>query len=265
MRGFRLSDRLLVVGQTGMGKTTFVRWLVEEMQPVRVIAFDPKDELDFPGVPKLRGPGELAQGMRGPLVHYVPGSFDRDALEHAAQIIHATPGPLLVWIDETSEVSTPSWCPEGLRLTVTQGRSKRKMVIAVTQRAAEIHPVFRSQAEHIVMFVPAPIELDLKTLAGTIGREASELRGALDYLQAHQGDYSHLWFVRPTGELRPCAPLAVTGEQLRSTGGQVAAPGGQGLPGEGPWPPATTPDAGPAESPACEESDSASERSSRSA
>lgn len=245
MRGIRLSDRVFVVGMTGKGKTTLARWLVEQLQPVRVVVFDPKAELDF-GIPPARTPAELAATMHQPVVHYVPASFDRRQLEEACQIVHETPGPLIWWVDETSELTNPGYCPEGLRLSVTQGRADRKMVLALCQRIAESHPVFRSQSEHIFMFVPPPIELDLKAIAGSVRRDAGVLEEALASLHAEQGEYSHLWYVRDTDELRRCAPLP--------------APAPPGTPRQ----PATGDEDQPPESPACEDSDSASERSSRS-
>lgn len=242
LRGIRISDRVLIVGQTGKGKTTLARWLVQRMQPARVIVFDPKDELEFPGVTPCRTPQQLSLCMGDAFIHYVPASFDRDQLEEAAQIVWNTPGPYIWWLDEAAEISSPGYCPEGIRLAVTQGRAKEKMVIALTQRLAETHPVFRSQSEHVFLFVPPPIELDLKTAAGCMRRESSVLLAELEELERDEGEYSHLWFVRATDELRPCAAIPMAGG---------AAPPRQ-------VPAATTPEEEGSESPACEESDSAS-------
>jgi len=214
-RGIRLSDRILIAGQTGKGKTELARMIAEGQQPVRLIVVDPKGELHFSEtvdgkqapVTPARSPLQLAQAMHGAIVYYIPASFDRDALEESFEIIWETPGPYIVWVDEASEVSSPNWCPAGLRLCTTQGRALEKQVLAVTQRLAEIHPVFRSQSEHIFLMVPAPIMLDLKTLAGNVRREASWLERELGELHAEHGDYSHLWYCRDTDEMRRCAPI----------------------------------------------------------
>jgi hypothetical protein len=224
VRAIRLSDRVLIAGQTGKGKTTFADYLVKGMQPVRVIVFDPKGELSFAGVEPCRTPDALAAAMNAPVVHYIPASFDRESLEEACEIVWNTPGPYVWWIDETSEMSTPGWCPAGLRLGVTQGRQLEKMVLALTQRLAEIHPVFRSQAEHIIIFTPAPIELDLKTVAGHVRREARVLDAELMSLHAEHGDFSHLWYVRDTDELRRCAPLPLAGGASRRQVAPASAP-----------------------------------------
>jgi len=221
-RGIRLSDRILIAGQTGKGKTELARMIAEGEQPVRLIVVDPKGELSFTQlvdgkrvpVTPARTPLELANAMHGAIVHFIPAGFDRPALEEAFEIIWATPGPYIVWVDEASEVSSPNWCPAGLRLCVTQGREPEKQVIAVTQRLAEIHPVFRSQSEHIFLMVPAPIMLDLKTLSGNVRREATWLDRELGELHAAHGDYSHLWYCRDTDEMRRCAPIPLSGREL---------------------------------------------------
>lgn len=186
------------------------------MQPVRTIVFDPKNELRFPGVTPCTTPEALQLCMRDAFIHYVPASFDRDQLEEACQVVWLTPGPYVWWIDEGSELSSPGYCPAGLRLGVTQGRQAKKMVIVLTQRLAEIHPVFRSQSEHIFIFTPSPIELDLKTVAGNVRREWRVLEKELTDLHKTEGDFSHLWYCRDTDELRRCAPIptgAASGRQ----------------------------------------------------
>lgn len=210
MRGIRLSDRVFMVGQTGMGKTTLALWLLDGLQPVRTIVFDPKEEWGDGelGAPACRTPSELPYVLGRPVTHYIPASFDRDKLEDACEIVWNTPGPYVWLVDEASELTNPSYVPAGLRLACTQGRRKRKMVIALTQRVAESNPVLRAGADHTFIFVPTPIELDLKAIAASIHRDPALLQEELESLQAEHGLYSHLWFVRETNELRRCAPLA---------------------------------------------------------
>lgn len=206
MRGVRISDRVLLVGSTGDGKSTLAESIIAGLQPVRVIAVDVKDEMD-PRLPTARTVEELPEVIRAPACRWVPASFDRDAIEEGFQVVWNTPGPWVCDVEEAAEVSSPNWCPEGLRLAVTQGRRHGKMVLACTQRVAECHPVFRSQSEHIFLMVPRPIDLDLKTIAGNVRREAGLLGAELESLEAEHGPYSHLWYVKPGNELRRCAPV----------------------------------------------------------
>ncbi len=201
----KIGDRVLLAGQTGKGKSTLAGYLVERLQPIRTIVVDVKGELQLGATP-VRSLPELEEALRrDPLIHYIPHTLDRDTMEEASMIIWALPGPWLLWIDEAAGVSSASYVPEGFKLAVTQGRQPRKMVIACTQRLAECHPVFRSQAEHRIVMVPSPIELDLRTVAGHLGYDARELKGMLDELERTHGPYSHLWH-GPDG-LKLCAPL----------------------------------------------------------
>jgi energy-coupling factor transporter ATP-binding protein EcfA2 len=253
MRGIRADEHVLIVGQNGRGKSVLATYLVEQLQPVRTIVFDPKAEHQL-GVTPCRTPSELAQHMHEPLVHFIPSGFDRDSLEHACRIVWSTPGPYRWWIDEAAAVSAPTWIPQGLMLAATQGRQPRKALLVLTQRVHAIHPVLRSEAKHIYMFVPPPIELDLKALAGHVRREAPELDVQLRHAHTTHGDFSHLWYVQDTDELRVCAPVP--------TGIAPRAPRGQpGQAGDDRGQPATALDDGAAASSACDPSVSASERS----
>jgi hypothetical protein len=216
VNGIRHGQRVFVQGQTLKGKTTFTKRLVlEELQPVRVICFDVKDELDFPGVEKCYTPAELAANMHGKIVHFVPSSFEREVLEEACQIVWETPGPYVWWITEAAEITQPGYCPAGLRFGYTQGGRWKKTMIAEAQRCSETHPVLRSQADHFVLFVPPPIELDLKTLAGHIGVDWRTLERELLELQAQEGDFSHLWYLKDGNEIRRMAPIPLEGGDTR--------------------------------------------------
>ncbi len=228
MRGVRITpeaDRVFMVGQTRKGKTTLARWLIEQMQPVRVIIFDPKE--DFAdgewGVAAARTPMELAQAMHGPVVHFIPSSFEREPLEEACQIVWETPGPYIWLVDDASALTNPNYCPQGLMLACTQGAKQQKLVMIATQRVAASHPVLRSEATHVFVFVPPPIELDLKAIASTVRREAPVIKGALEQLQASHGDYSHLWYCLDGDELRACAPIPL--EELAAGRQPPGAPG----------------------------------------
>jgi hypothetical protein len=249
VRGIRLEDRLLIAGETRGGKTTLAEYIVAALQPVRVIAFDPKGDLKLGVIPVTRA-DQLPEAIRAPVCHFIPSSFERDELERACQIVWETPGPYLWWVDDANEVSGPNWCPLGLRLAVTQGGAKGKMVLATVQRLAETHPSLRSQATHIIVFVPAPILLDLKTIAGHLHTEAETLKAMLEGLEAKHGPYSHLWYCKDGKELRRCAPLP-TGEHRAP---QRRAPSRRSSQESTP----SAPGAGQAGSLTCEESDSAS-------
>ncbi|HJZ00391.1 MAG TPA: hypothetical protein VJ305_06695, partial [Streptosporangiaceae bacterium] len=100
-RAIRRSDRILIVGTTGCGKTELAK-MIARAQKVRLIVWDPKDELRFPAVVPARGLAALEERLRrgGRIVHWVPLTGERDEYEQAAELVWRTPGPYLWWVDE---------------------------------------------------------------------------------------------------------------------------------------------------------------------
>lgn len=195
----------------------------------RLIVWDPKDELRL-GVIPARGLRELESRLRrgGRVVHWVPLTGEKEEYEAAAMLVWRTPGPYLWWVDEASECTSKNWCPRGLRLCATQGRASEKAIMALTQRVAECHVVLRSQAEHILVFAEEPIEVDLQALAGHVGLGPYELAQMLSELHAEFGRHAHLWSVRPTRELRRCAPIPLRGSATQGAPGRVPVPSADG-------------------------------------
>lgn len=242
-RGIRRSDRLLMVGYTGCGKTELAK-MIAARSGTRLIVWDPKDELEL-RVAKARGIGSLEKALREPrrIVHWVPVTGERDEYEAAAALVWRTPGPWLWWVDEASECTSPSWCPTGLRLAATQGRTSERSVMALTQRVAECHAVLRSQAEHIFVFAEEPIDLDLKALAGHVPLSAADLAQALRELHSEYGRHAHLWSIRPTRELRRCAPIPLRRPPGRAPRQPPESPGGPERAASGPEPDTVEPPA----------------------
>jgi hypothetical protein len=109
--------------------------------------------------------------------------------------------------DEAAETTTIGWAPAGLRQTARRGRAPRKLLICCTQRLAECNPIVRTQATHVIIPTPAPVELDLKPLAAHIGVDLEALRGEFDSLHEQGGPHSHLWWSMRTRELARMAPV----------------------------------------------------------
>jgi len=207
------ADRVLIVGSTGDGKSTVAKHIVEDFQPCRLLICDSKGEIKWPGAVLVQTPEQITQALSNQqTIRWVPATFEKKYLEECWKAIHAARGPLIVWIDEAAEHCKPGWCPTGMRLDITQGRSGDsscgpRLVITCTQRLAECHPAVRTQAEHIMVMTPPPAEIDLKAIAAHVRRSPQQLEAELQQLYDRYGRYSHLWYCKLENDMRNMAPI----------------------------------------------------------
>lgn len=218
MRGIRLSDRVLVNGDTGDGKSTLIHCIVASLQPIRTIIVDPKEDPPLmrmlSRVPVIRDVRELPEALRQPVCHWVPENPNNiKELEAGYRAIWKCPGPYLVWDDELADVTGPNLIVPSHAGLIKKGRAHNKLWIGATQRLSETNPTCRSQAEHLIAMTPSPVDVDLVKLARYMQLSPDQLQAELNDLHDAAGKYSHLWYVKETREHRrmsPCPPPPYT-------------------------------------------------------
>jgi hypothetical protein len=203
----RYNDRVLIVGKTDSGKSVLARHLFSHFQ-CRKTVIDPKANMLLE-VPAARDPGEL--DVAAPLSHFIPTELEDWEYEEVFRRLWFAGGPRVIWLDEAAGPTRKGYAPKFLRILIQQGREPQRGpgfgLIACSQRPVAIEATLRTEAEHVFIFVPRPPMLDLRTLAGDIGKEPEELRDLMEQLQETEGLHSHLWYRRRTAELLLCAPL----------------------------------------------------------
>lgn len=187
---FRLpsvSDRLLVAGRTGSGKTRMGAWVLSEapfdQQPYVVV--DYKGEDLFAMTDSIR---EI--GYRDVLKHpglYIlrPRSDEAEAVEAWLWKIHARERTGL-FIDEGYGIAPRSGA---LQAILTQGRSKRIPVIYLAQRPAHISAFVASEASHFSVFALSKKD-DRDRIRDYLTQEQND---AVD-LEAALPDFHSHWF-----------------------------------------------------------------------
>lgn len=212
MRAIRTSDRVLVVGDSGDGKSTLLHYIVACLQPLRTIIVDPKEDppllTALSHIPIVRDVGDLPEALRAPICHWVPDDpDDLKDLNAGYDAIWACPGPYVVWDDEVADVTSPNRIAPAQARLIKRGRAWEKLWIGATQRLSETNPTCRSQAEHIIAMTPGPTDIDLDKLARYLNAAPADLERQFADLYAQHGKYSHLWYVKETRELRRMAPV----------------------------------------------------------
>ncbi len=198
-------ERILVVGKTRSGKTTFVEHLFTQMRGCRRVAIDPKGHLSFPGVNPTRQVAHIDPAA--PLIHYIPTGLDHQEYEDLYRALWQLGGPMVIWLDEAAGPTSKSRWPAHMAVTIQQGAARGIGHWACAQRPVDIAPVLRTEAEHCFMFVPRPHNLNLQALAVEVALSVDELAHRFDDLLNQEGEHSFLWYCRGTHELLDCAPI----------------------------------------------------------
>lgn len=144
-----VSDRTIIVGQTGSGKTWFGVWLLSLMNYDQMpwIIIDYKRETLFRelGKSSIRShlkPSSLAPTKPG-LYLLQPFESDDDAMDDFLWRVWKK-GRCGIYIDEAMMI--PAGRRSAMRAILTQGRSLKIPVIALSQRPVEIDRYFFSEA-----------------------------------------------------------------------------------------------------------------------
>lgn len=201
----RHNDRVLIIGKNQSGKSILAAHVASQFTGCRLTVIDPKDEGLALGVEPAREPGAL--DLQAPVSHYVPSTLEDPEYEELFEILWWARGPRVILLHEAFGPTRSGYAPKGLRHILQQGTKHDLGLIACTQRPVNIEATLRTEAEHVMLFVPALTMIDLKTIAPDIGQEPFTLRRELEQLRDREGLFSHLWYCRRTGTLHPCAPL----------------------------------------------------------
>lgn len=156
-----LSDRWLVVGTTGSGKTTAVRELLRQIHRfyhgLNVYILDSKGVGDFDHMGgtvwnKDEPPDPLPPGS-GRLLIWQPSHDDLDAYDEWFGKLLKSPDPFVLDIDELSSVASRNGdSPLNFQRLMKQGRGKRKSVVNCTQELAYIPRQVVTQTTHTLRF-----------------------------------------------------------------------------------------------------------------
>lgn len=218
------TDRVLIIGQTGSGKSVLGRALFRKCQ-MRKILIDPKNDRDnaMVDVHAIRDPSKL--DWKAPVQRYIPRDpTDQDELEAVYVQIFAQ-RDLLVLLQEVIVVAPPNGAAKHLKLVQTQGRSRGIQHIAESQRPVMFEPLLRSQADHLILFNRSLPTRDLTDISREMGFDRPmDLQREVIRNQRTKGDRGYLHFERSTGRIYSYPPLPewiVKNQQREFTAAQL--------------------------------------------
>lgn len=145
------------IGASGSGKGVSINARLRELQPARMVIWDPRDEYGKQAR-AVHSIGTLARDLKaagaGPIrVRYVPGAAVKlaDAFTLVCQAVFAF-GNCVFVAEELSDVTTPSHAPPAWRRITTQGRHRGLHVMGAAQRPTLIDKTFLGNCTRVRCF-----------------------------------------------------------------------------------------------------------------
>jgi energy-coupling factor transporter ATP-binding protein EcfA2 len=172
----KMTERMLLVGATGTGKTTLARKLIQSIiadnkkHPVIIIdpkcTYDPEDDR----FKLIHSPLSLKWSGRNQFIHYRPSPECQDVKSYDAvyKWIFARK-EILVYTDETYMTMRGQRSPQWQTACVTCGRELGIGMLFATQRPSGIDLRIYTESEHKVCFYLAHDE-DRKRMAQEMGK-----------------------------------------------------------------------------------------------
>lgn len=172
---FRYSERALIVGSTGSGKSELINLLFAGVRCQRVL-LDTKDEFSIEGVEPVRDVADI--DWRERTVHFI--ASDEDPVGDCADLFAAVRSRhnVVVAVHELADVCdfNPAKTPGSFNAVLSKGRARGQGLIMGTQRPVQVPVRARSESEH-VFFIGEPLieASDHKAVATAMGQNPAAL------------------------------------------------------------------------------------------
>lgn len=158
------------IGASGSGKGVSINRRLAELQPARLLIWDPRAEYTkhataYHSLPDLVAAFKRA-GQAGPIrARYVPGASIKLADAFGLVCALAFEAGALVFVaEELSDVTTPSYAPPAWRRISTQGRHRGLQVLGAAQRPTLIDKTFLANCTQVRCF-QLGYDADVRTMA----------------------------------------------------------------------------------------------------
>lgn len=171
-----------IFGASGSGKSSLQKLELLELQPPRLMIWDPKREYRGFGAP-VESLADVVKFARreGPFkVIFHPARTRKVMKRQFDGFCQLADRLKRLWLvaDELADVTEPGWAPEGWEMVTRQGRHAGITVRGLSQRPADIDKSFYGNLTHIAVF-RLNAEGDVDRLAKILGvdrRQVLELR-----------------------------------------------------------------------------------------
>ena len=210
--GIAYNDRVLVLGQTGSGKSEILNHLFSTIRCQRLLLDTKGGEWGIAGVEPARSIEEV--DWQAPIIHFVTQTDDPEEVDELFGAAR-TRRHLSICVHEMCDLCNyrAAKTPPNVSAYLSKGRAHGLGLIGGSQRPYEMPVRGRSEVQHVLIVVPRLGREDVAAMAGLgIGVEPRQLGEMIDQVELEHGEHSFLWFRKGARGHTVCKPLP---EQLR--------------------------------------------------
>lgn len=207
MEGIAFNQRVFVAGETRSGKSEFVNLLFSGFRCQRFLLDTKGGEWLIPGVQPTRDVAMI--DWRQPIIHFITQTSEVDEVDELFQELNRRQN-IVVCCHELGDLCGHSTnrTPASVNRYFSQGGAWGRGLLGASQIPVDIPKRAKTEAQHIVTFVPPMADDDLKTIAKMVsGIDAAELRLMLEECEREFGRHSFIWFTKGAGEPSVWGPL----------------------------------------------------------
>jgi hypothetical protein len=205
--GIAYNDRVLVLGQTGSGKSVMLNHLFSSVKCQRLLLDTKGEEWKVAGVEPARAVEEI--DWTQPIIHFATQSDDPMEIDRLFEVARTRRG-LSICVHEMCDLCNyrASSTPANVSAYLSKGRGHGLGLIGGSQRPYEMPVRGRSEVQHVFIFVPRLGDEDVRAMAGIgIGVGGRELGELIDSVDRDHGEHSFLWFRKGARGYTVCKPL----------------------------------------------------------
>lgn len=196
--GIRFTDRVVIFGRSGSGKSVLTNHLGEQPR-CQVVLYDTKDEFTVPGVEPVYKPSAIRWNER--VIHVIDDSCELGDVGRLFQACWdrkvGRTGQhygLVVVVHELGDLclDTPQKTPRPVINYIKKGRAHGLGLIGASQRPVNIPKSARTEVQHVFTFAGGLDPDDLPVAAKMHRMSVPEFEAALE--QASQlGEHAYIW------------------------------------------------------------------------
>lgn len=203
--GIRFTDRVLVLGQNGSGKSELINYICSTGYRCQRIVLDTKDEFVIPGVEPVHKPQLIDWTL--PVIHYVDDRGDIREYDQLFKLFMQRKrgrvmGPktygLVVCVHELADLcgDQPGATPPWVNAYIRKGRAHGLGLLAGSQRPVNMPKAARTEAHHVFAFAPGFDPDDRQVVAKLMSIPEPQLESELERAAALSptGEHAYIWF-----------------------------------------------------------------------